>query len=262
MKVVYLDVLFLENYIIDLLLLMFTGMLNGAFYRKNRMLMAAFTGAAAACGMYFIKIGFAPSLLIELTVCTVMVFLSFGKTYPLNYIKLISTMFLLALFMGGAFMFLGFALQGDAANYAAGGVYFSLSLPLWIAAPAAIIITVPVLSAGGSITSKKKYITIEKNGITLSLYAIADTGCLIRDPATGKKVMIISPEIAEKLLSEGMASEESLIPIPYTTIDSENGYLMAFRADAVKVNCKTEDILIGISPKSIMRSGCAAIIGV
>lgn len=99
-------------------------------------------------------------------------------------------------------------------------------------------------------------IEVELLGRVVRVTALLDTGNRLTDPLTGQPVVILSSELRHELLPEEadraviasagdpaegvrLLSETSLAPrlrlIPYSTLGRENGLLVAFRADAVRL---------------------------
>jgi stage II sporulation protein GA (sporulation sigma-E factor processing peptidase) len=118
-------------------------------------------------------------------------------------------------------------------------------------------------------------------GRRVLLRGLVDSGNLLRDPLTGKSVVVVSPEAAGPLFPAGLrpTPEELHRPeevcarlagewepgrvrlLPYHAVGTEQGLLLAVRLDALEVNGKRyPNRLAALSP-SPLAGGCQAIIG-
>ena len=104
---------------------------------------------------------------------------------------------------------------------------------------------------------------------TVRLTALRDTGNSLRDPITGKPVLIVGADIAEKLtgLSPAalrdpvgtMGTLPGLRLIPYRTVGN-TGFLLALRIPSVKIGNRQGSALVAFSPH-ILGSGYQALTG-
>lgn len=94
-------------------------------------------------------------------------------------------------------------------------------------------------------------------GKTLQLMALRDTGHALRDPITGKPVLVVDADTARKLtgLSQGILCDPvnnlgclpGLRLIPYKTVGN-TGFLLALQIRDAKVGGRQENVLVGLSP--------------
>ncbi len=116
------------------------------------------------------------------------------------------------------------------------------------------------LAADRSAGNKRITVELDYNGKKLTLSGIADTGNLLRDPVTGKGVLIINAASAEALT--GLSCEELSQPvrtlsegklpglrlIPYHTAGQSGGMLLALRIRNVKINDWKGSSLVAFAP--------------
>ena len=103
----------------------------------------------------------------------------------------------------------------------------------------------------------------------MRLTALRDTGNSLRDPITGKPVLIVGADIAEKLTGlspaalrdpvRTMGSLPGLRLIPYRTVGN-TGFLLALRIPSVKIGNRQGSALVAFSPH-ILGSGYQALTG-
>ena len=105
----------------------------------------------------------------------------------------------------------------------------------------------------------KKLVPVELSygGKTLSLTALRDTGNTLRDPVTGRQVLIVGADIAGKLT--GLTQEDLQNPvgtigaipglrlIPYKTIGN-TGFLLALKIPEAKIGNRQGSTIVAFSP--------------
>ena len=120
---------------------------------------------------------------------------------------------------------------------------------------AAGILFLCILSAG-----EGNLIPVELSymGKTLHITALRDTGNQLRDPITGRQVLIVGADIAAKLTGltpaalgepvENIGAVPGLRLIPYRTIGN-TGFLLALKLTEVKVGARQENAVVAFSPQ-------------
>lgn len=162
------------------------------------------------------------------------------------------------------------------------GVYIG-SYPVKIAILGGIIGCVIIIIAfkiiKGKMTSKNMYckIEVEINSKKAESIAMIDTGNLLKEPISGRPVIIIENEILENMLPdkilmntkkiiEGNMEEipieyiSKLRVIPFTSLGMPNGMLLGIKADKITIyneddTQKIENIIIGLYDKKLSKTG-------
>lgn len=258
MRVLYLDSFFLFEMTADLTMLWAAGKLCGAAGRTARLAAAAALGAAYSA---FTVIGALPSSLpLKLCVSALMLITAYGGEKRL-------WRFALAFFCMSA-VFAGLTVALNA--YTVRALLLSLCISAGICA-----VPFRFAARGGSAE-----VTIRTKAGEVKLKAFKDTGNRLREPISGGEVIVsgeesLAPLFAEqtqKLLrdSRGKSASQRLLElgagfrlIPYRTVDTKEGLLLAFRPDEVIVDGKRrEGVWAAISPTEISVGGdCSALIG-
>ncbi len=100
---------------------------------------------------------------------------------------------------------------------------------------------------------------------SLRLTALRDTGNTLRDPVTGRPVLVVGAQAAKALL--GLTTEQlqkpvesiGLIPglrlIPYRSVGQPGGMLLALKIPAMKIGTWQGSGLVAFAPHSIGRAG-------
>lgn len=282
MGTVYLDELFLLNFVVDYLLLLASGRLAGEVLRRGRLALGALLGAGYAAAIFLPGGGFLLHPLCKLGAAVLMVLIGYGGSRRLLRVSL--TFFVVSAAFGGGI----FALQllGSRSLTMKNGVLASamdLRLILLSAAGCYVVITL-VFRRAARHSSPRELVpaVLRLDGRRVVLTALIDTGNTLTDPATGQPVMVAEGEKTAPLFPPGQAptAEELRDPVallermnrqgwkgrcrllPYQAVGVECGMLLALRLDGATVG--TEDwgrLLLALSPNRLTDGGgyCALI---
>lgn len=279
---VYLDELFLLNFVVDYLLLLSAGRLAGEVLRRSRLALGALLGAGYAAAVFLPDGEFLLHPLCKLGSAVLMVLVGYGGSRRLLRVSL--TFFLVSAAFGGGI----FALQtlGNRSLTMKNGVLASaldLRLILLSAAVCYVFLTL-VFHRAARHSSPRELVpaVLRLNGRRVALTALVDTGNTLTDPATGRPVMIMEGEKAAALFPPGRAPtmEELRNPaallvrldqegwrgrcrlLPYQAVGVECGMLLAFRLDGAKVGAEDlGQLMLALSPTRLTDGGgyCALI---
>ena len=234
---VYLDVLMLLNFAVDLLLLVGTNRLAGCPAGLKRTLPAAvlggvYGGLCVLKGFYFLG-----GAIFRLGVLSLMALMAFGCTRD-------------ALRRGGLFVLLSMALGGAAQIFNRGG-FWGLVLS------AAGLCAMCILGFRGKLGQQFVQVSIGRCGFL----ALVDTGNALTDPMTGQQVLVVSPAVGEKLLMlererladplAVMAAVPGMRLLPFQAVGRSSGLLPAKRFDDVKIGAWRGSCLVAFSPNEI-----------
>lgn len=110
-------------------------------------------------------------------------------------------------------------------------------------------------------------VELSYNGKSIKLNALHDTGNMLTDPISGKPVLVIDANAAEELT--GLTSKQlhspteticaGLVPglrlIPYKTIGSKGGFLLALKLNNVRIGSWRGSSLVAFAPEAIENRG-------
>ena len=191
----YIDVLFLENFLMDYILLLITKHVLCSREPVWRICLAALAGALATCVVVAVRIPYT--------------FIKYGLFY-----------LIIPGMTGGIFSFLGQYAQ-------VGSLFFALAVASYYLASGALKM-LSLLFHFGEIHCEVRLVYGER---TCSAAAVIDTGNHLRDPVSGKAVSIITRHMAEKLMS--LEELKSLRKIEYHTIGKGRGMLPVVTIDSL-----------------------------
>lgn len=241
----YLKIVAILNFLVDFLLILGVNGQSGHPLSVKRAAAAALLGAAHAAGCLLPGFRFLSGIFWRLIFLGLMALVAFGWDRG-------------ALRRSGKFVFLSVALGGIALGLDKGG--------LWAAMMAGLFGYLMYLLGFGNRPGKQQYVpvVITHNGRTIQLTALVDTGNTLRDPVTGKPVLVADARAAENLLhltqvqlqhpveTLSAAANSGLRLIPYTAVGG-CGLLLGLRVQQLEINGKREDMIVAFTPQTIGR---------
>ena len=264
---IFVDVLFIINFIIDYILLSVTSFFAKKSPSILKMCLGSSVGGLFASVCFFVPLNSFFSLLSAAAVAFLMVFISFGTKKAAALLKDTATFYLVCIAGAG----IGFAaiFSGKAPQFAVNnGIFYAdidaYTLLFVFAFSVTIIHTATGYIKKQRIKSSFLYsVTIEKNGKKSHDTALFDTGNFTRDPISQKSVIIaewqsVSCLFDEKKITEAIVNHpKDFVYIGCTGLGETKG-MYAFSPD--KVTSEeiefTEPVLVAITDMPLDKEGC------
>jgi len=287
--VIYVDILFIINYVVNYLLLLATQKICKHPSPSWRLSIGAAAGGIYAVLIFLPPLSILYSLAAKLVVSVALIVLSFRISKWRELARLI------IMFYAASFMFAGAAFGlfyfTDIGSYVGAAVsngvfYFNLPLKTLIVSAAASYALIRIACRIFNVQMRKSgnlfNIRITLNGKTAKLFALLDTGNTLNDPISGDPVIIVEhssiahilPERVNLLFEQHSAdsfaimehvmspdtphsADDTYIPfrlIPFRSLGQENGMIPAFKPDSIIFADAPKDssnALIGVSAKRI-----------
>ena len=269
--IIYVDILFLTNFIMDTLLLATAGLIAGRDFKAWRLLCGAAAGALLGCMLFFAKLPFLPMVLLKLTIPCALVLIAFSferlSTYGRTVLVYLAVHLL---FGGGMYAFYAFTDAGSHMQ-TANGVYY-MDLPLWL---------LLLLSFGFYGLTRWFFHLIDRRRErtylhTLSvdgreMLALLDTGNSLYDPITLTPVILCQWDqlaLPEQVLQAALHGDATALPrlteafpklklrlLPYTDASGARTLLYAYRPREMTVDGKERVGLVGITVQPLAPDG-------
>lgn len=213
MRVIYVDVLFLMNFSSDFLILSLTARLLRRDSTRLRLILASFFGGIYAVVATILLWGTVALITTVLALC-LMVFFAFGYGNFSRYLRSCLSVWLLSTLFGGVITLVWsqlrvyFGSNRVRADTGAKLVFFLLlSLFGYL-----LVRLAARLSGVGDERSVRVRITVGSTRRTLEL--LVDNACFLREPLSGKAVIILSRQSASGLMPSAIVtSEEGELPM-------------------------------------------------
>ena len=241
---VYLDLVVLLNFTVDLLLILGTNRLTGFPPGWKRAVCGAMLGGGYAGFCLLPEFRFLGNGLWRLVFLLLLSLTAFGWNRS-------------GIQRGAVFLLLSMALGGIASG--TGALDF-----LGVCLCGGLLWFLCRIGFGGPV-GQREYVTVDLNwnGRHVTVTGLRDTGNTLRDPLTGEAVLICGADVGEELLGieSGLFSNPSQLMmaghlpgmrlIPYRTVGQSGGLMVALRLYETRINGKYCDPLVAFAPREI-----------
>ena len=281
---VYLDMLILENLIMNYIILLVTSKFSKEQTSILRMLISSLIGALYCAIVFFPALRFFYTLLFKVCLSFILVIVAFSPQKPKQFMKVLSIFYVVSFVFGGAafglFYFTNFGV------ILSNGVFYISNFPIKILIISTIISYLIIKFAWTTIQNKlsrdNMYVILdiifeEKE---VKLKGLIDTANSLYDPISNYPVIVVEfsavksllPDEIKEIFSKCRENDLSLITsvlsnsdwisrfrlIPFSSLGKENGMLIGFRPDNVKVSQieskkELKNIIIGVYNRSLSK---------
>ncbi|MCP2239902.1 sigma-E processing peptidase SpoIIGA [Thermoanaerobacterium thermosaccharolyticum] len=267
----YVDVIFLENLIINYIILYLTKRFSKSKARNINLFFSSLLGASYVILIFFSLPNIIYSLPFKIIISILMIIITFGYKKLYEFIKIMSIFYLISFIVGGAAFALIYLVNFDLKQIIIGALFISILL---------------IYIGWGYITKKNlesdiiHVIQIDMNNIKKDIKAILDTGNTLHDPLSNYPVVIVEynalkdllPEGVKNLFDRGNINDIFEIPkvvdddrwlkrfrlVPYNSIGTDSGMMVGFIPDNLIIddNKKSfKNVIIGIYLKRLNTTG-------
>lgn len=277
---VYIDIVFLENLCINCIILLATGLINKTKINILRILLSSLLGSVYAVLSYTSLLNIFSNIVMKITLSICMVYIAYNPRSIKQLFKQLIIFYLTSFTFGGvAFALLYFVKPQNILirNGVLIGTY-PIKIALLGVIIGFVIITIAFKNFKGKFSKKDMFCNLQLNfkERKININAMIDTGNLLKEPITGKSVVVVEKEELYELLPKSILDEseniisgknemenieyaEKLKLIPFTSLGRENGLLLGFKIDSIIVeyddNLKqVNDVIVGIYDKVLSKS--------
>ncbi len=261
--VIYVDILFFTNFMMDTLLLAVTALIAGRKPRPWRMLGASAVGALLGCMLFFARLPLVPLLPIKLLLPALLLLIAFPYERLSVYLRTALVYFSAhLLFGGGMFAFYAFTTAGSHMRYSGG--YYYMDLPLWLLLLLAFGFYGLVRGFFYALDRRREQsflhtLTVDGQNIL----ALLDTGNSLYDPITLLPVILCQWDalsLPDALLRAVVHQDAAALPglidqfpglklrlLPYTDATGARTLIYAYRPQQLEVDGVERMGLIGLT---------------
>lgn len=262
--IIYVDVIFLENFIMNLLIIVSETIVLKSFNNYLKKIIATFIVSLFDCISLFCSKNF----FIQILVSYIMVKIAFKPSNIKITIKEILLFYFISFLFGGvSFALLNFF---ESKITIINGIVFGnfLLVKLTFAAIISFVIVCIVLK------EKKRHIykdiVISYRGEKAKLKVLLDTGNLLKDPYSGKNVVIVEKDSIKTLFDENFFDDFEnflsgkkdmpigIFVIPYRSLGNANDFLLGFKPDSICIKDETNkcihDSVIGVCKERLSEN--------
>lgn len=240
--VVYLDVFFLINFGMDYLVLMLTSIIMRNKKSKIRIVAASIFGAAYSVIMiqpllqhlHFVT-------LLSIVAAFVMILIAFGFENRAAYLKNAVFLTCATFLLGGILNYLYYATDlGRIVNQILHGtsnqvVNARKFVFVTLVAYGILVLMIKIIMVCRKDASVFFEVKLSRNGKSVVVKALFDTGNSLVEPISGNIVHIAEYKILKPMLEGDESAKENICVIPYHSVGEEHGMLYGIRMDEMVI---------------------------
>ena len=282
---IYIDVVFLENLVMNSIILIASGIILKKKLKWIRILLASSLGAIYTIIGYISVLQIYSNLVLKVILSILIIYIAFNPQTVKQLWKDVLIFYLTSFVFGGVAFALIYVLKPQDILMKNG--LFLGTYPLKTVLLAAIVAFIIIIAAFAIVKTKfsKKdmfcEVEVELNNKKIKTRAMIDTGNLLKEPITNTPVIVLEhtllyecvpKEILDNLESI-LGGELVKIPeeirneyisrlklIPFASLGKQNGMLVGIKADSLRVvqdeqDKESKNVIVGIYNKSLTKRG-------
>lgn len=290
---VYIDVVFLENLILNVIILYATSLIAKMNLKIIRTLISASIGSIYAIMYYIFQIGLYSNIIFKFILSVIMIYVAFNPKEFKTLLKVLILFYLTSFVFGGASLSVIYLVNAQRINIQNGMIIGKYTMnTIFTGIIIAFIVIVIAFKIIKSKISKNDLfcdIRFKINNKEIKTKAMLDTGNLLKEPITNIPVVVVEHkllydvipnEILDNIenilggdledISDEVKSDyiSKLKVIPFTSLGKQNGILLGIKADELIVEemnseKKIDKVIIGIYNKELSKKRTySALIGI
>ena len=286
---IYIDVVFIENIIMNYIIILATGLIVKCKIRHLRFLLASTIGAIYTVIAYISKLEIYSNIIIKFLLSIIIVYVAYNPQNIKRMWKDVLFFYLTSFLFGGVAFALIYVLKPQDVLMKNG--LFLGTYPLKTIGISAIIAYIIIINCfkliKNKILKKNTYCNLEihLNKKTVKALALIDTGNLLREPISNTPVVIVEHSLLYNVLPKEILNNldeiiggnfenipeniqniyrSKLKLIPFSSLGKEHGMLLGIKPEYIDIIKDDEDeqeikhvdnIIIGIYNKSLTKRG-------
>lgn len=277
---IYIDVIFLENIIMNSIILYATAIILKIKPKIIRIIISSIVGSIYAVITYITELTVYTSIISKSILAVVMVYIAFNSPRMKEMGKQVVIFYLTSFVFGGVTLYLVYFIKPQEI-FLKNGLFvgeYVLKVIFLGAIMAFAIIKISFKFIKFKINSKDIYckINVKINKKQIETIAMIDTGNLAKEPITNTPVVIVESSILHNSIPKSiidnidniLAGNLDLVPeeyiprlrcIPFSSLGKNNGMLLGIKADEIIVEKEetkiTRNVIIGIYNQSLTKRG-------
>jgi len=291
--VVYIDLIFAANLLIDGILLWLTGWMMKTRSSWWRMGLSALVGALYVVMMFVPDLSFLYTFVIKFGLSVLMLWIAFGFVSLQSYLRTMGAFYMINFAAAGGILGIHYLLQSSGEIWngimftAAGGYAYRIKIGFWFVLAILPVVLVSFKLLHSSRARREQLETyvgevkVEIDGVSVSCPGLLDTGNRLYDPLTRIPVMVMEAALweghlpaswkgrltqdgADKLLLEtdgqSFLWQDRMRLVPYRGVNRGASFMLALKPDLVTVKLGEEifyntRVLIGLDGGTLSSEG-------
>ncbi len=277
---IYLDIVLLENFIMNYIILFSTAIMSKTKISYLKIGIASFVAGVYSILNYIWNLGNLESIGIKFLISILIVLIGFHSRKLKTIIKQLILFYLVSFTFGGISFMLLFLVNPSSIVFENGLLVGSYPVKITIAGGLLGVVVISVVSYVIKDRMKTKSmlcdLEIFYKGEYQKLKTMIDTGNLLKEPISQTDVIIVEKNSLRGMISDDildnldnimqgkwLASKDDIYAykfkvIPFSSLGNENGLLIGFKPDYIKIldeeECIRDDVMIGIYNGKLCKS--------
>lgn len=279
---VYIDVIFLENLIINYIILYATSIIAKVKIKQYRVLLGSAIGAIYSVIYYVVNLEWFVLAGVKIVLSIVIIYISFNSKDFKNLIKQVIFFYLISFIFAGASLAVIYMVNSNNISIQNGAIIGEYTLRTILIG---IIISFFIMMAALKFIKKRQNIycniRIKLNNQEIITNAMIDTGNFLKEPITNIPVVVVEDTLLYEIIPKEILNNidkilggdfesvpekvkneyiSRLKVIPFSSLGKQNGMLLGIRADEIEIEQEDEvrninKVTIGIYDKSLTKRG-------
>lgn len=282
---VYIDIIFIENIVINYIILYATGIVSKSKINQKKMIISSLIGAVYSVIYYILKINIYSNMIVKWMLSIAMVYIAFEpKNFKVLAKKLV-LFYLVSFVFAGAALGIIYMVNTQNITIQNGMIVGSYTLKTILIGivVAFIVIIIGFNFAKGKLSRKDLIynIKIYINGKNVKTKAMMDTGNFLKEPITNIPVAVVEHTLLYEIIPKEILNNiekvlggdfkdipediqnqyiSKLKVIPFSSLGKQNGMLLGIKVDKLEVEIEEnikeiQKVIIGVYTKSLTKRG-------
>ena len=269
---IYLDIIFLENTLMNYIILYATGFIQKIKMKNLRLIFSSIIGAIYAIVAYLNIIPIYSGIFMKILLSSIMIYVAFNNQNIKQMLKNLLLFYLASFVIGGCALAMLYMISPQNVSFQNGVLVGTYPMKITLIAGAVGFLIIQYSFSLNKRQMKMKdllcdiEVAVNKNKVKMKGYI--DSGNTLKDPLSKKPVIIVEKNIMKQIIDVDnlMGGDNNLMLrlIPFKSIGKQNGMLVGIKPQYVKVkynenSVKTSDAIVGIYDKKISKNYSALI---
>ena len=268
---IYIDIVFLENLLLNYIILLATAIIGKSKIKFFKFFLASSFGSLYAILNYIINLNLFTNFLLKLFISIFMILLSFENKKMKIFFKNLIMFYLTSFTFGGAAFMLLFFISPESVIYENG--HFIGTYPIKIAIYGCLLGFIIIFIVAKVIKSRFLNtlcdLEIFYDEKSIKLKTLIDSGNLLKEPISNQDVIVVEKSSLEQIIDKEILDDAIAMAdgnlignvdekiykfkfkiIPFSSLGNENGVLVGFKPDYIKIysdeECIKKEVIIGI----------------
>lgn len=282
---VYIDIIFIENIVINYIILYATGIVSKSKINQKRIIISSLIGATYSVIYYILKINIYSNMIVKLMLSIAMIYIAFETKNFKILTKKIVLFYLVSFVFAGAALGIIYMVNTQNITIQNGMIVGSYTLKtILIGIVVAFIVIILGFNFAKGKLSKKDLIyniNIYINGKNVKTKAMMDTGNFLKEPITNIPVAVVEHTLLYEIMPKEILNNigkvlggdfndipqdiqnqyiSKLKVIPFSSLGKQNGMLLGIKADKLEIEIEEnikqiQKVIIGVYTKSLTKRG-------